>query len=131
PSVPQGREITGLTPGERPPQSSGNQRWSKRVPARDVPFSCLAPKSFSPKGLASMSASTRKAAVCTLVTSLSLLLLAGCGPAADELGGADAFSDNGELDSELGLARRAAVFTLSNDAAGNEVLAFKRGEDGR
>lgn len=72
-----------------------------------------------------MSAFSRRAVVSPLVASLSLLL-AACAAPADQAPNSD---DAASVDSELSLAQRAAVFTLSNETQ-NAVLAFKRGLDG-
>ena len=82
-----------------------------------------------------MSAWTRRAVVLPLVSwSLLLTFFAGCGPAAGEptpgTSESEAQGGTGTSEDELGLAKRAAVFTLTNEAE-NAVLAFKRGTDGR
>jgi len=74
-----------------------------------------------------MCAPTRGAAALPLA---SLLLLAACGPAADELLPGLEDPEVSTIEDELALAKRAAVFSLSNDFD-NAVLIFKRDRDGR
>src|SRR5262245_3346275 len=80
-----------------------------------------------------MSAWTRRAVVFPLASLLSTLLSA-CGPGATAEQQAPTASAGEETtattEDELGLWRRAAVFTLSNEAE-NAVLTFKRGQDGK
>jgi 6-phosphogluconolactonase (cycloisomerase 2 family) len=58
------------------------------------------------------------------LTCLSTLLAACSGAPSDDS------NDTASLAAELGRARGGAVFTQSNDASGNRVLAFSRAENG-
>lgn len=58
------------------------------------------------------------------LTCLSMLLAACSGAPSDDAEG------TASLDAELGRARGGAVFTQSNEAGGNRVLAFSRAENG-